>query len=103
MTQPGGIWVPQPFAYVTPQVGVSQQPQQKSSSWSFGNVFLGAGAAAGIVLAIREILRKYVVPLYFPEARQRDSNKPKVSHGEDYEERHYMEKQFGKYQVFKNW
>ncbi|KAK4522752.1 hypothetical protein GAYE_PCTG14G0642 [Galdieria yellowstonensis] len=94
VTQPGGIWVPQPFAYVTPQVGVSQQPQQKSSSWSFSNVFLGAGAAAGIVLAIREILRKYVVPLYFPEARQRDSNKAKVSHGEDYEERHYMEKQF---------
>ncbi|GJQ09889.1 hypothetical protein GpartN1_g1680.t1 [Galdieria partita] len=92
LSQPGGVWVPQPFAYVTPQVASSQQPQQKERSWSFGSIFLGAGATAGIVLAIREVLRKYVVPLYFPEARPRDNSKQKPSR-EDEEGRQYLEKQ----------
>lgn len=95
LSQPGGVWIPQPFAYVTPQAGNTQQiQQQKERSWSFGNIFLGAGATAGIILAIRELLKKYVVPLYFPEARLQ--NKQKISR-EDDERKQYMETQVGEY------
>ncbi|GJD08353.1 hypothetical protein Gasu2_26600 [Galdieria sulphuraria] len=96
MAQPGGggVWVPQPFAYVTPQVTSPQQPQQKERSWSVGNVFLGAGAAAGLFLALRELLRKYVVPLYFPEARSRDIGKQKLFREDEKDEgRKYLEQQ----------
>eukprot|EP00871_Galdieria_phlegrea_P005288 jgi/Galph1/5760/GphlegSOOS_G4331.1 len=70
----GAFWVPHNLAYVPSYpLNAQQQEQvreQKSKSWSFGNIFLGAGATAGIVLVLRELLKKYVVPLYFPQAVQ---------------------------------
>lgn len=42
------------------------QPQQQRSSWF--SLFLGITAAAGLYAAVREVLKRYVVPLYFPDA-----------------------------------
>lgn len=62
--------VPQPFAPGAPPMypphGVVVPYQRRGPSWM--SVFLGITAAAGIYTAIREVLRRYVVPMYFPDA-----------------------------------
>lgn len=45
---------------------VPYQQQRRGPSWV--SVFLGITAAAGIYTALREVLRRYVVPMYFPDA-----------------------------------
>lgn len=41
-------------------------PGHRGSSWT--TVFWGVTAAAGVYAAGRELLKRYVVPMYFPEA-----------------------------------
>lgn len=43
-------------------------PVRPTSRSSWVSLFLGLTAAAGIYTAIRELLRRYIVPLYFPDA-----------------------------------
>lgn len=46
--------------------GVPYQQVRTGPSWV--SVFLGITAAAGIYTAVREVLKRYVVPMYFPDA-----------------------------------
>lgn len=41
-------------------------PPARRTSWF--NVFLGLTAAAGLYTAVREVLKRYIVPMYFPDA-----------------------------------
>mmetsp|Transcript_27004 Transcript_27004/g.105008 ORF Transcript_27004/g.105008 Transcript_27004/m.105008 type:complete len:187 (+) Transcript_27004:780-1340(+) len=53
---------PQVVYYTQPPNQSTLQPRQ---TWK--EAVLWAGAVSGIVLAVREVLKKYVVPIYFPE------------------------------------
>lgn len=55
-----------PFPHPHPHLVPFHPPPQRGPSWV--SVFLGVAAAAGIYTAFREVLKRYVVPMYFPEA-----------------------------------
>lgn len=63
---------PNPVApqFVPPHHPAPQQyvAYQRPARTSWVSVFLGITAAAGIYTAVREVLRRYIVPLYFPDA-----------------------------------
>lgn len=55
------------YFHTTAQLTPFQQAgPARGASWL--SVFFGITAAAGIYAALREVLKRYVVPLYFPEA-----------------------------------
>lgn len=51
-----------------PHAGPAVPYRQPRRGPSWVSVFLGITAAAGIYTAVREVLRRYVVPMYFPDA-----------------------------------
>lgn len=53
-------------AFAAPPQQLVVPPPREGRSW-FG-VFMGVVAAAGLYTAVREVLKRYVVPLYFPDA-----------------------------------
>lgn len=67
-------FVPPPFPYSAPPfppyagpvVPFQPPPPQARTSWI--SLFWGITAAAGVYAALRELLKRYVVPMYFPEA-----------------------------------
>jgi peroxin-14 len=61
---PGGPG-PSNILMVPPGSHVSVRHGRRGTSWA--SLFWGLTAAAGAVALIRELLRRYVVPLYFPE------------------------------------
>lgn len=62
---PNGIMHPHSYAPQPPPL-----PPQRAARPSWLSVFFGLTAAAGLYTAVREVLRTYVVPLYFPEANE---------------------------------
>ncbi|CAN8070705.1 unnamed protein product [Agarophyton chilense] len=61
---PQHLYPPAPLPFPGPPHPVRPVPTRPS--WV--SVFLGLTAAAGVYTAVRELLRRYVVPLYFPDA-----------------------------------
>jgi hypothetical protein len=68
MNFPGAseLLAPSNFLVVPPGARVSVRPGQRGSSWV--SLFWGLTAAAGVIAVVRELLRRYVAPLYFPES-----------------------------------
>lgn len=66
---PHASFPPHPYPIMQPNFLAAPLPMHPSSTRpSWVSVFMGLTAAAGIYTAIRELLRRYIVPLYFPDA-----------------------------------